>query len=183
MRIFPQPHQSGPRLQFRPVAHPRIRLRAPPRDLNLCETIRFGVSMRIGKTVPAPLRHRQQRRERGILLGKCLQPRNVRRKTKTAIADHQRRMRINRRQPHIVPRHQSMAIDGLCGGGLGDEQHAQHKQQNAHRLIPIYTSPYYIMGGRHAPARLFKTRRFSPKLSPRHPRSTQARRRRSRRAR
>src|SRR5690348_14310232 len=57
--ILPQPRESRFRVDVRPLSDPRVRLGATAGHRNLDQSVSFRVAVRVGKTVPRPLRHDQ----------------------------------------------------------------------------------------------------------------------------
>ena len=105
--------------------------------------------LRVGGTVPAPLRLRAQLNTVGVILGKGLETGDVDGKGELPVADRERRHRIGRREQHVVPGDQGMAIDralaGRRGGsrrlGIRRAEHGTDQQDREDRLTKADVIP------------------------------------------
>ena len=77
------------------------------------------------RRVPAPLRHCADRHRFGIGVGKRLQARNIAGECKFAVADRERRQRIDPSQDRIVTRDKSEAVYRFASFLAGDRSRRQ----------------------------------------------------------
>jgi hypothetical protein len=134
MRVLTQPLDVRG-LGFIPMAKCRVFARSIAHG-NRHQCVFDAEPLRIREAVPRPLRLGHQWHQRGVLVLEGLQPSNVRGEGDAAVADHQRRSRIDHRDPRAVAAHQGLAIDGR-GRGRSRESKAQKDQRAFEHVGPL----------------------------------------------
>src|SRR5690606_37997095 len=109
VRILAQPSDRG-FLGLRPIREVCIAARLAA-HVDGYERIFQCVAARIGEAVPRPLSLGHQRYERRVFGLERLQTGDIDRERDIAVADHDRRRWIDRREARVVPRDQRAAID------------------------------------------------------------------------
>ena len=111
MWVAPQIRNRGIFLYLGPVGYIRVQIRV---SVRLYRAVRIfnGQVFRIGKAMPCPLSLGQKWRKIRILVTECLESRDVECHRQIPITHHDRRLRVNKVELHIVTGNQRPSVNG-----------------------------------------------------------------------